>query len=785
MKKAPAEETPPKEQEEEAAGDFGELEQQDDAKHALVVQAGRQGFAGALASSVEQIGRRALDSSFAAVAASSKGLKKRTLLGGEEDEEEDDSEDEKPVAMKAQPQPMKAMKRAMKSTAQEDVHLDTTRMASTTAKDLEDTEAEEEEEEEKPKKELKREPSDAIVERALQRGRFKDWAKNQIRHEDENGDSAFSETKTQYRKSLVDRNYTLGPKFYGYVERKHMPADHKLAKLKATDSEGDFCVLLQAALGMLVKKNGKHDYGPMKVWLLRNLKRVCTERDLIGLCRGILKLHPLNNQEKIDVVKAMLAHIVKMGLHTQYAAKFDVIKNDVDEFLVGLYNSQVAKKDDPDKAFMDAHGAKLDLICDAEHVKKLLAAKQLGQWTDEVEEILNQTVEATGIGKALFMKEVRKIVVRKVQAILEKHLAKYEALTGDITATYVEDLTAQILEEIDDVPNIAQLEPKRRILVRYRRWHVKVRVKNIVEEVEIRMAAIGKNHALERGKLLGLWDEHGLWGNPLNPNAKGNMDDDILAPWIQARVGANKAKKEHAAIKSGAHMVGFIKENEKDWLADDSTMKLELEAIKQLHTEAGLDMVRHNVMAELPCNVMGMMRFPSPQESWGAIKRIQQSSIMTYVSKEGIAEIENIRKVLDSIVMSEAPDMALVTGNLHLDNVRGSFPLFFLHNGIRGQPGLQGALDAAEAKHQKKENLTPADMEAFTVFAYFMNDKAIAQWKALKVAQVKQSGAAQAVRAGKRKKDAALAKKAQVNKRARARQEKKEEEEEEEDNLMG
>ena len=115
----------------------------------------------------------------------------------------------------------------------------------------------------------------------------------------------------------------------------------------------------------------------------------------------------------------------------------------------------------------------------------------------------------SAVGGAIFSGRIRGILTDRVAAVIASYLETH-VLTGNepLTGEAVDTIRRDLLRKIQAIPGAENIEPKRKISVKYRSSQLeKVEVSSIAQEVNIRLWAMIKSCAIASKQLAPLQAE--------------------------------------------------------------------------------------------------------------------------------------------------------------------------------------------------------------------------------------------------------------------------------------
>ena len=231
--------------------------------------------------------------------------------------------------------------------------------------------------------------------------------------------------------------------------------------------------------------------GPLKQWLAT--EAAPNQKEMCGLLRCVLDQRPSVSMTHASVVISMATFVKRHSLEARFPAEVEFLRNHLDEALVLLFG-EMKKEKMPLESFWSKYRVEASLLLNTVHVDAIMAAT--GGWTSVAREI-SATVQGSKLGERMFGFAQAYVVGESLAVVFAQGLEQLTTkptVDGDDISAARSAMAAKVVElSADDI-----LCGRRTVAMEYLGLKLEVPVKDVYEEVEMRIACIIKSRSVGR-----------------------------------------------------------------------------------------------------------------------------------------------------------------------------------------------------------------------------------------------------------------------------------------------
>lgn len=326
------------------------------------------------------------------------------------------------------------------------------------------------------------------------------------------------------------------------------------------------------------------------------------------------------------------------------------------------------------------------------------------------------------MGTQLFSYAVVKTLSTQVARKINHEVAKITQ--QKITRESVNKLRVNLLAQVEAMPNIASLPPRRVVDVTYRGKTFSSKVNSFSQQVSLSVAAAWKGKAVAETTLVPHWAETMLLPLPVAQGTPKIVDDDMCAGARLARLESNKHFEGEQGA-SGAAMLQSLRPKLAQGYAADSDFAVEVMLMECLCGEGSAAALIDEVLAALP----NTNELKDIEPALQSVAAIVHSNLYKLASKTAQTKVGIVVKWLTCVLDSRALDFSDALQDDDLTRVKARFQYFCSVEeavGSSGAPCLfwgETALRKMLAKASEKQGDQGCKMEdiaPFKVFGYLV-----------------------------------------------------------------
>lgn len=533
--------------------------------------------------------------------------------------------------------------------------------------------------------------------------------------------------------------WPCGQKFYQEVRVKFQNKGRPQDLLVTDDTDGDIApCLLQ---GMLTyKKSGNRAPFAGCLTLLEKASRA----DLVGVLRWALELRPTASAEQLKYGMDVARFITRLELQVKYAADVEVMRDWFDTLLLHVYSRTKGDHNKP-SVFLKIHASLVYLVLPKEATEKIIS--HTGSFTKVEAELLEAS--HSKLGMALFGSSLHAVLDELVTIEIDAALKELFELKS-ISRDDVDAAQKALLEKLEGTACASSLPDKRLVKMSYRKRVFDMPVKCIMEHVEAAFACALKGAACACKELPALFCEDSLV-DLTYAGRKGQIDDDVLEPWRQARERANSGL---GPSKDSENILDFLAKQEAQLTSVDRTFRTDIAFVKGMVGLAGEQALEAKVLSILPDEE----RTVTLQKAFEQLQALQTTDLHTFCSLAAQGMVKSVLQYVQALLYGRRP--AFVS-NASPAMARVKLALQYFCTAKDGSTELVGT-SALEhhfkvAQEKKRDDtLTLEHLEQVTRFSWLLDDEGaelLATMMAIAMAKTKQDLGTAVQKFGARKRE--------------------------------
>ena len=231
--------------------------------------------------------------------------------------------------------------------------------------------------------------------------------------------------------------------------------------------------------------------GPLKQWL--TTEAAPNQKEMCGLLRCVLDQRPSVSMTHASVVISMATFVKRHSLEARFPAEVEFLRNHLDEALVLLFG-ELKKEKMTLETCWSKYRVEASLLLNTVRVDAIMAAT--GGWTSVAREI-SATVQGSKLGERMFGFAQAYVVGESLAVELAQGLEQLTTkptVDGDDISAARSAMAVKVVElSADDI-----LCGRRTVAMEYLGLKLEVPVKDVYEEVEMRIACIIKSRSVGR-----------------------------------------------------------------------------------------------------------------------------------------------------------------------------------------------------------------------------------------------------------------------------------------------
>jgi hypothetical protein len=545
---------------------------------------------------------------------------------------------------------------------------------------------------------------DVLAKRAI-RDNFADFTANEI-YGNRNGDGDNLFQVICKRKQLhheCPAKFPCGRIFYDASRKVFQSDQTPEAQLKTKNDGEKIDPRLFAAMVKYTNSKKKEALGPY----IRVADNV-NQKELVGLLAWALDLKPLASIEQFNLCMDVLFFVCRVRADTLFPDEMEIMKEWFDNVLCAAYKKTKGAQGKPSE-FLTRYKTVCRLVLNIADVDVVLAA------TDSWDGIGHQLARlgATRLGMMLFGKALIQVQGEIVKKTVVDAIDAMMIADGKIQSEAVVALKKKMADVFDDM-DLSLLPEHRLIEFEYRGCSVKMKVRTVIEEVELRTWASIKAYAAACGDLVPFHCEEDLIDGAASTDYTGKFAADILDDMNAARKSANEAINAHAT-KDAESIVGLLKRREAFFVAVDRWFVIEVAFLASMQGIGGTRKLEDKVLALMPSGSRGVDLATAVQE----ISQLQSSPLYKFCSTTAQGAVASVSDMLQLLTCGKRPSFPK-NGDAFCNTVRLRLQFFAVVTRADG-PTIRGiaaileqlsqlvALDPKDLKLAPLENLIKFD----------------------------------------------------------------------------
>lgn len=445
-------------------------------------------------------------------------------------------------------------------------------------------------------RELKRQPTDVQVERAI-RDNFKGWSAAAI-------DGRVVEGLTLRARLARDKRLARDEpgkhppmgKLYFQRLRQMYGGEADMERLCVKDNSQPVGEKLREALHKA--RGGNPQRGDLITWL--QTADICNQRELVGMLRVGCDLKPwLGGQHQTCGVE-MLRYMVRANIATTFGDEFTHFRPMADKILVQALTSMKANGISL-QAFWDLYRPLAHCVVSVTDVDALLLVRDT--WLPHTK-MLESVVNSSDLGERMFSFAILQSLGTRLQAIIDEEIGKFPG--EEITPVAVATCISTINSRVKDMPKIDRLSGPRSVQVKYRGVDVVVDVSSIYDEVQIRVTAHVKSLAVipakggEPGALAPIFCEGDL--RPADRRTDVSVHKEVCRVWNICRASLNGMLPAEMHTSS-AYVNDLLSTKYEIAIQMDPTFKVEVQFFRLMAGKVGGELLQTEVLSVMPAKV--------------------------------------------------------------------------------------------------------------------------------------------------------------------------------------
>lgn len=461
------------------------------------------------------------------------------------------------------------------------------------------------------------------------------------------------------------------------------------------------------------------------------------QTEMVGLVSHLLELRPRSGGSQFQTCLEALKMMVRTGAVEKHLGEFECFKKQADRTLCVAYGTMKSKGFSLQN-FWAAYRKLGATVMNATIVDSLMSVKS--SWADHQGDL--SAVAKCELGEAMFSFAI--VATASVSAgdrLQETVTAKF-ANIAHIKADYLQAKRKEILEEIEKLPNRASLNVPRIVDMWYRGRLIKVKVKSIIDEANLRVDLELRNLAINSpagpdGKmaLTPLFCELALV--PVVPKMVV-IDEECLSQANAARMCANESLSCELH-EDGTQVIQSLTDNEAVYDMIDPSFRLEVGWFASMHSVGAKEILEQKVLAEMPTAEGGPAK---ATEVSAKIASLKGTPLYRFCGSEPQSSVNIANSWVEAVANMRQPSLVGSDGPF-LQQVAERLQYFLVCEGEEGQPTLRGKLAVAPLLSRAQNNsamLSPDAVKLFSVFSWLLTDEQRTQVQALISNMVRSGG---------------------------------------------
>jgi hypothetical protein len=392
---------------------------------------------------------------------------------------------------------------------------------------------------------------------------------------------------------------------------------------------------------------------------------------MIGLVKLMLSLNP-RLQKQLPSCLDFLRYVVRMNLRAVYPELLSVLAQFFDETLCAAFDRGGLQP----LQFLRLHLQMSYLVLHQATVDQVVAAD--GVW-ERVEAQLNTLVASSPLGTLLFSFAVIKTLSKQVADKIDDALR--DMSTKAMTRATVDHVRVLIIGQVEAMPNIEIMEPKRVVDVKYRNQTFSAKINSLSQHVSLCVAAAWKSQAVMEGSLPPMWAEKLLFPNPpvMAAGHVSLVDGFLCAGARLARENIDKNYLEEEGT-SGSACLQSLRPKFAKCSTIDGEFATEVMLMECLCGDGSAMRLTDQILAVLPLATKTV----AVEEALQALTAISHSNLFKLASKPAQAKMILVLKWLAKIMDNRPPEFQDAHKDEGLQRIISRFGFFCFHEQAGG-----------------------------------------------------------------------------------------------------
>ena len=451
------------------------------------------------------------------------------------------------------------------------------------------------------------------------------------------------------RKELNSQNpgkYPLGKKFYDELRATFSASDSPrmiLRSMAPSRDQGEISDSLLKAM-VIYKKTGSRSK-------MLSVVSQCNSFNLVemhGILQFALEQRSHTSFEQMRMSKALLALFARLDLCTIHPDEMKVVKQWMDD-AVGFLYMKAKQVNMPPSKFIACNRELVGLVLPLDDVDVLVEHR--GPWSEKQVELV-AVVSSSELGRMIFGFAIEQVMGSIVRADTEVAIQAMLDNNGVITEAVYNTAKMKCIESLEKKDGMAELSDKREVTILYRSAEFQVKVVSLMDEVEMRFASCLKSRALRTEELSPILCESDLV-NDTGAGKKGQIGQEILEPWQQARASCNDHLRATGQL-DGPAVVTFLARKEAALRSVDPTFAIEMLFFSSMVGKGGEKLLQAQILELMPTRTTTM----EAKSVLSSLKKLQCSELYKFTGVASQNAVVSVSQLIQHLEEGRQPSFA-------------------------------------------------------------------------------------------------------------------------------